>query len=201
MPFCNQCGSPVESSAAQCPVCGKGASTPAGTAPPAASAKVPATPHDGRKVVPVFLVVVILLGIALLGAILLLYYHSGGRVRLANGKAEVETPFGKVAAGQDSIAVAHQLNFPVYPGAVRADDDSATQIDGMNGKVATMTFATPDPVAKVLAFYRNQFPEAVVKTEDTEHGELSIVDVNRVTTVNAQWDGAKTQIDVSIVQH
>ena len=199
MPFCNQCGSPLDDGAVQCPVCGRGASASPAASP--AAPQVPAHGHSGKRFVPVFLAAIILLGVLLMGGVLLLYYHARTRIHTTAGAAEITTPFGKVASGQNSLVVARQLHFPVYPGATRLDADSATEINGMGGQVATMAFVTPDPVEKVMAFYRGQFPGAEIKTQSQQHGELNDVRDDRATNVNVQWDGAQSKIDVSIVQH
>ena len=199
MPFCNQCGSPLDGNVAQCPVCGR--STTAAPAPPSAPAPVPAKGHSGRRFVPIFLVTIVLLGVILMGGVLLLYYHARTRIHTNRGEAEITTPFGKIASGQNSLKVARQLRFPVYPGSTRMDSESATEINGMGGQIATMAFVTADPVEKVMTFYRSQFPGAEIKAQSPERGELSYVSDDRVTHINAQWDGFQTKIDVSIVQH
>jgi hypothetical protein len=198
MPFCNQCGSPLEGGADRCPVCGR--STTAAPAP-ASSSQVPARGHSGKRFVPIFLVAVVLLGVILMGGVLLLYYHARSGMQTKNGPAEITSPFGKIASGQDALKVARDLRFPVYPGSTRADSNSATEINSMGGQVATMSFVTPDPVANVMAFYRARFPGAEVKTQSDQHGSLNYFIDGRVTNVDAQWDGAQTQIQVSIVQH
>lgn len=201
MSFCNQCGSPLDGGAAQCPVCGRSTTaspaTPTSPAPP----RTPAKGHSGKRFVPIFLVAVVLLGVVLMGGVLLLYYHARSSIHTNKGEAEITTPFGKVASGQDSLKLARQLHVPVYPGATRADSDSATEINGMGGQVATMAFVTADPVARVMTFYRGKFPAAEVKVQSDQHGELNVVGDDRVITITAQWDGAQTKIDVSIVQH
>lgn len=199
MPFCNQCGSPLDGGAAQCPVCGRG--TTAAPAPPSASAQVPIKGHSGRRFVPIFLAAIVLLGVILMGGVLLLYYHARTRIHTNRDAAEITTPFGKIASGQNSLTVARQLRFPVYPGATRMDSESATEINGMGGQIATMTFVTADSVDRVMSFYRSQFPGAEIKAQSPQHGELRSVSDDRVTNVNAQWDGFQTKIDVSIVQH
>lgn len=198
MPFCNQCGSLLEGGADRCPVCGR--STTAAPAP-TPSSQIPARGHSGKRFVPIFLVAVVLFGVILMGGVLLLYYHARSGFHTKNGAAEITSPFGKIASGQDALKVARELRFPVYPGSTRADSDSATEINGLGGQVATMAFVTPDPVAKVMTFYRSQFPGAEVKTETDQHGALNYATDDRVTSVDAQWDGAQTKIQVSIVQH
>ncbi len=199
MPFCHQCGSPLDAAAAQCPVCGR--DTAAAPAASSAPAPAPAKGHSGRRFVPVFLVGILLLGVILMGGVLLLYDHARSSFPLDREGAEITIPYGKAASGQDSLSVARQLRFPVYPGATRMDSSTATEINGVGGQVATMSFVTADSVDRVMAFYRSRFPGAEVKAQSPQHGELRDFRDGRVTNVNAQWDGFQTQIDASIVQH
>lgn len=195
MPFCNQCGSPLDSnSSSSCPVCGRVPSS----APAPASAATPAVPARNRRFVLTFLLGVFTLGAVLLAAAFVVYLHYRPTLEKSR-QATVNTPFGKVSAGADPIAVARQIHLPVYPGA-RASDDS-TQFEGMATNVVSLGFVTPDPVRQVLDFYQGQYPSAVTHAEGSDRATLAIVEASRVLNIVANRDGGDTRIQISVVQH
>ncbi len=104
----------------------------------------------------------------ILWAVLLLAAGIAGcRVNVdkdANGqekRVQVDTPFGGVHVNTDQTTAA-DLGLPVYPGAVVArDDDQDKSADVHMGfgdwqlRVRTVSYTTPDPRDKVVAFYKN----------------------------------------------
>jgi hypothetical protein len=75
----------------------------------------------------------------------------------------VDTPFGGVSVKTDEASAQQGVGLSVYPGAylVKKDNDESDAADvniGFGGfmlKVKAVSYQTPDPPDKVLAFYRN----------------------------------------------
>ena len=102
----------------------------------------------------------------LLAALALAAGIAGCRVHVdkgANGEdknVQVDTPFGGVHVNTDQTT-ASDLGLPVYPGAVSAKgDDNHKSADVHMGfgewqlRVRAVSYTTPDPEDKVIAFYR-----------------------------------------------
>jgi len=75
-------------------------------------------------------------------------------------KVQVETPFGHVQVNTDQTTAA-DMGLPVYPGAqIVLDEDHEKSADVSLGfgdwqlRVQVVTYATPDPQEKVVAFYK-----------------------------------------------
>ena len=69
-----------------------------------------------------------------------------------NGDVVVATPNGTVSTGDSSAVSEADLGVPIYPGASRRE--GGMQINSTTGSMVTVLFSTPDPVSKVVDFYR-----------------------------------------------
>ena len=101
----------------------------------------------------------------------------------------VETPFGTLRVRERTRLDPKQLGIPVYPGAIRQDDNKLASFEFDAGdthkaiSIAGAEFSTPDSVDKVREFYRNELPRWMftekrhggVQFEFTEGGYRKII--------------------------
>ncbi len=88
----------------------------------------------------------------------------------------VETPFGTVRVRERSRLDPKHLGIPVYPGAVRTDDNKLAGFDLDTGDIhksvslAIAEYTTPDPLEKVRDFYREELGQGWPSVKMEKHG-------------------------------
>ncbi len=101
----------------------------------------------------------------------------------------VETPFGTLRVRERTRLDPAQLGIPVYPGAVRVDENKLASFEFDAGdtykavSIAGAEFTTLDSIEKVRAFYRHELPHWMfsekrhggVQLELTEGGYRKII--------------------------
>jgi len=114
----------------------------------------------------------IIAGIALVAVIVILKPVPTGGIRkiVTGGKKKAPVPYAKEFVVPVSTATAQyagiEINVPVYTGAKKT---GTTTGDG----IMTLKFVTPDPIEKVVVFYRTEMPKSgyVMSTDDFREGE------------------------------
>ena len=142
--FCTACGAPVGAASAAQPVYGQPVVVPVQPAP------------SGRSAVKIILIVVgVIVCLGLLSAMAFTFgvWRLSRSVHVGrNGDVVVATPNGTVSTGDASAVSEADLGVPIYPGASRRE--GGMQINSTTGSMVTVLFSTPDPVSKVVDFYR-----------------------------------------------
>ena len=172
MPFCNSCGTNIETGAQFCPKCGK----PAGAVGPVAAtggATPPGASPQGNNAVKIILIVVaVIVGLGVLGTIAAtvigLHIARNIHVEEKNGKVKVQSPYGTVETSEDPADAARNLGVPLYPGA-RATKGNSANVNAAGVHTTTVQLETDDAPDKIASFYRAQLPNANVNTAEGDH--------------------------------
>jgi hypothetical protein len=127
--------------------------------------------------------------------------HYGG------DNVSIDTPAGRLSIHAHDQPDGIPPDVPIYPGAsVRRDSGGGAvfQWDSNDGKdhgfsVSATEMFTPDPVSKVLDFYRTQLPDWIVVTEHegTTRFERHEGGYKRIIAIHGKFDG--THIGVASV--
>jgi hypothetical protein len=98
--------------------------------------------------------------------------HQAGK----GDDVKIATPFGGLSVDTDNATVEHGIGMALYPGAVpeKKDNDNGSAADVNLGfgnfhlSVKALSFTSPDPSDKVLAFYRKDLARfgAVITCRD-----------------------------------
>lgn len=221
--FCTQCGSPVEETLRFCPKCGAqlaaaaapaqapaAQATPTIGAPRGAAAAPPAAP-PAKKGSPVLKIVLLVLGVFVLVGILSaaagIYFlykakqkvsgmiEAAKTVSSAVGTPEVEIKKG--GAGSAAAASA-TVDVPPYPGSTPTSSGGGISLGSLGG-VSGQEFETPDPVEKVLDFYKEKFGSKISIQQSEGTATFSLKVRNAVTTVTITRDeeAGKTKINIA----
>jgi len=137
--------------------------------------------HRRGGVVGGILLTILILGALAIAAVVAtgLYIAQNVRVteRTSRGETTVETPFGTVRVREARLDPT-ALGLPVYPGAVRNEDNHklADFHFDFGGKhkdfaVATAEYRTHDRLDKVVDFYRDKLPHWMLS--ETRHGDYN----------------------------
>jgi zinc-ribbon domain len=161
--FCTRCGAALAPSVQFCSSCGAPAGAP--TSPPSlygqpAVAPVQPAPSGSSLVKVILIVVGVVVGLGLLSAIAFMFSVwrlSRGVHVTGSGDVVVATPNGTVSTGNASTVSDADLGVPIYPGASRRE--GGMRINSTTGSMVTVVFSTPDPVSKVVDFYRTKLGE------------------------------------------
>ncbi len=144
--FCTACGAPVGAASAPQPAYGQPVVVPVQPAP------------SGSSAVKIILIVVgVIVGLGLLSAMAFMFgvWRLSRTVHVGRtGDVVVATPNGTVSTGDASAVSEADLGVPIYPGASRRE--GGMQITSVTGSMVTVVFSTPDPVSKVVDFYRTK---------------------------------------------
>ena len=144
--FCTACGAPAGGASVSQPVYGQAVVTPVQSAP------------SGSSAVKIILIVVgVIIGLGLLSGMAFMFgvWRLSRTVHVGrSGDVVVSTPNGTVSTGNASTVSEADLGVPIYPGASRRE--GGMQITSMTGSMVTVVFSTPDPVSKVVDFYRTK---------------------------------------------
>ncbi|MGH9430558.1 MAG: hypothetical protein ACRD3T_03355 [Terriglobia bacterium] len=178
---------------------------------PPAPPMPPVPPRSGTNIV---LIVVLILGIIVAGAIFAVWMglrviSHNVHVSVSdglNGKKEVsiQTPAGNVEVRKDVGITEARLGLPIYPGATPVDkDDSAAVSIGVPGHehvgVVAGKFETSDPLEKVRDFYNHRLSGEVTKfTERNSEGKMvfEIKHGNLERIVALHEEDGKTRIEL-----
>jgi len=171
----------------------------------------PTPPKSGSNVV---LIVVLILGIIVVGAIfavwtgLRLISHNV-HINVSdglNGKKQVsiQTPAGNVEVRKDVGINEARLGLPIYPGATPVDKDNSAAVSiGVPGHehvgVVAGKFETSDPIDKVKDFYNKRLSGQVTKfTERDSEGKMvfEIKHGNLERIVSLREEDGKTRIEL-----
>lgn len=138
--------------------------------------------------------------------------HVKGGINPALQMVTVKTPTSdfKVSMVQNSSAV--QLGLPIYPGATRVKDsqkDYSVSLtfdlsNSPNLRVAFAKFNTPDPIAKVREFYKQQLAGKAVTAAETDRNgnpvfEIKYGEQDKVVSLKPHVGG--TQIALARIFH
>jgi zinc-ribbon domain len=196
MPACPQCGTEAPASAQFCPKCGLPLASPllrgSDEAPAGAAAW-----HRGRRVVLVFLAVVV--GLALLFIAAMVYFvRNTTIVTSTKNGGRVEAPSGVFTTNRDPAKLAHSLGVAVYPDAQGTE---GAQAQLASASLVILLFHTTDTSAKVLNFYHVRYPDADVADDGQR---VSLVQFNArdtLTIAASPLPNHQTEIAITDVRH
>jgi len=158
--FCTRCGAALTPSVQFCTACGAPAGAPAVPPPlyrqPAVAPVQPA-PQGSSAVKIILIVVGVIVGLGLLSSMAFMFgvWRLSRAVHVSrSGDLVVATPNGTVSSGDGSAVSEADLGVPFYPGATRRE--GGMQINSASGSMVTVVFSTPDPVGKVVEFYKEK---------------------------------------------
>ena len=211
--FCTKCGAGLAPGAQFCAKCGAPVGLPAASAPPgqqpaygqvygqpAASPIQPAA--SGTSAVKIILIVVaVVVGLGLLSAMAFTFsmWRLSRAVHL-NSRADgvtLSTRDGTISAGSTPAVSAADLGVPIYPGATRRE--GGMQINSASGSMVTAVFSTPDPVSKVVDFYRDKVGTNSSVIQTSTGAVISAGEDNKqgvVITVGSDSDNGGTSIGI-----
>jgi flagellar basal body-associated protein FliL len=204
MPFCNSCGSSLDSGAKFCAKCG--AANPAAAASPAAPVATPvvAAPpaKSGGALKIILIIVAVIFGLGIIGAGAMAFFiHrlvSHSHIEQKNGEVKVDTPFGSVESTDDPTEAAHNLGIDLYPGATVVKGTTANVAFG-NTHSAAADFDSTDPINAVTEFYKSRFPHANVTSSDNDRFTIVATDNENLTTIIIEPKEGKTRIHIARV--
>lgn len=185
--------------------------------PPASPAPVPPgrppARHGAFIALLVLALIVICAGAALIYGVRIISRNISVR-KEADNAVSIRTPVGNLAVRQGAQADPALIGLPVYPGAGRVRDNhsGATvqmsfpdhQGGGVEVGVVAAKFATPDPLDKVSAYYRDQLGSQITKIKHGDFGqeitfEMDHGGIERVVGLKSNASG--TQITLVRVRH
>ncbi len=223
--FCMKCGSPLEETVRFCSKCGAEAVTPGTPAPAApASAVAAATPSPrvaaapvaaappAQSGAPLLKIILIVLGIFAfvtvvgIGSCFYVSYRVKKkfdqtiRVDESGKSVTITTPKGELKLGERTgkAATSDIGGVPPYPGSTPLEGGGQLTLPGA-GEVAGQDYETPDPVEKVVGFYKDKFGSKLSIVGQQDHQQLTLVDPEKgATTIEvAREEGAsKTKITI-----
>lgn len=208
--FCTKCGAEVPIGSAFCPSCGTAVATatPASTvqpppvyvqvpppqySQPAPASYPPAPPPTvsgggALKIILIIVGVFVLLGVLAAGVIGFGVWRVSRAVRI-NSKGDgvsLSTPSGIITTGTASSVSEADLGVPVYPGA--ASGEGSMNIKTPAGSMITAIYLSPDPVSKVVDFYKARLGD-----------QASIMETGAGTMISSGEDD-KNKLIVTITQ-
>jgi zinc-ribbon domain len=174
--FCTKCGAALAPGAQFCTSCGAPAGAAAAPVAPTqpyiyAQPPAPAPAASGASAVKVILIVVgVIVGLGLLSVIVFTFsvWRLSRHVHVSGGgdAVTVSTPNGTISTNSTSTVSEADLGVPIYPGAAR--QEGGISINGPTGSMVTVVFSTPDPISKVVDFYKAKVgTNSSVITSDT----------------------------------
>jgi flagellar basal body-associated protein FliL len=204
MPFCNSCGSSLDSGVKFCAKCG--AANPAAAGAPATPAATPVatTPpaKSGSALKIILIIVAVIFGLGILGVGTMVYFvHrvvSRSHIEQKNGEVKVDTPFGSVESTNDPDEAAHNLGIDLYPGATVVKGTTANVAFG-NTHSAAADFESTDSISTVADFYKSRFPHANVTSTDNDRLTIVATDNENLTTIIIEPKEGKTRIHIAKV--
>jgi hypothetical protein len=118
------------------------------------------------------------------------------RMNESGSSITINTPQGEIKMGQRS-GLAHRAaigGVPPYPGSTPVEGGAELSF-GNAGEIAGQQYETPDPVEKVVGFYKERFAPHLNLVENDGQYRLALADENTgVTTIDVHRDGAKTVV-------
>lgn len=151
---------------------------------------------------------VVLLAVALVAGLAALAGCGGVKVSVdeKNGKVQVSTPKGNASVSTKQLTEA-DLGIPIYPGA-KTDENSSLSISGQpgttQGGVSVAVMWTPDPVSKVISWYKEKLagkPEFQAQFSTDTEALFTFKDGNNIKLVTIGQDTidhpGETKIGVS----
>ena len=190
--FCTKCGAPLTGDNSFCTKCGAPVGAAAGAAPAsnapayAAAAPVAAPAQSGGSALKVILIIVAVfvgLGILSAAAFFGFIWHLSKAVHVSNagnGAVTVSTPGGTYSAGNVSVS-ASDLGVDVYPGATQ--QQGAVRVSTPKGSAVTATYATSDPLDKVVDFYKDKLGSGASVFSSDKSAVLSLTSDDKKTSV------------------
>jgi hypothetical protein len=137
---------------------------------------VPPPATSGNTVLKVVLIVVgvlFLIGVIIAGVIGIGVYRLAKSARKdSSGNVSISTPGGTITAGQNANLTAADLGVDIYSGATASE--GSMNMKTPNGSMVTAVYLSPDPVDKIVAFYKERLG-----------GEASIVQTSNGTVLSA----------------
>ncbi|HEX3471033.1 MAG TPA: hypothetical protein VHT28_07590 [Silvibacterium sp.] len=116
----------------------------------------------------ILIVVGTVIGLCLLSVLVFMFgvwrVSRAVRMNRSGDGVTLSTRSGTISTGSASSVNEADLGVAIYPGATRRE--GGMQINSANGSMVTMVFSTPDPVSKVVDFYKTQLGEntSVIQT-------------------------------------
>jgi len=202
--FCTRCGAGLAPGVQFCTACG--APITAATPPPPAYGQPVAIPTEpapaSNGVVKIVIIVAgVIIGLGLLSSMAFMFgmWRLSHAVHVSrSGDVVVSTPNGTVSTGGASAVTEADLGVPIYPGAKRGE--GGMQISAATGSMMTVVFSTPDPVSKVVDFYREKLGNNTSVIQGATGAVISSGDQNKqgvvitVGTDNGSDGGTKIAI-------
>lgn len=117
----------------------------------------------------------------------------------------VETPFGTVRVRERTRLDPKQIGIPVYPGAVRRDENKLASFELDAGdlhkslSVAAAEFTTPDPVEKVCDFYRQELRDWVGREKHPGSWHFEAKDGGHRRIVSVRQEDGETHIGLASI--
>ena len=181
--FCTRCGAAIAPSVQFCTACGAPVG-PASAAPPVYGQPVvvPVQPApSGSSAVKIILIVAgVVIGLGLLSGMAFMFgvWRLSHAVHVGrSGDVVLSTPNGTISTGDASAVSETDLGVPIYPGATRRE--GGMQIRSAAGTMVTVVFSTPDPVSKVVAFYRTKLGDNISVIESGTGAVISAGEQNK----------------------
>jgi hypothetical protein len=207
MPFCNACGSTMETGARFCPKCGAAAvaspaaavSTPGSAgAPSPAAPPAPAKSSSALKIILIIVAIIFAIGILGVGTVGFIAWRIAHHTHVVNknGEVKIESPFGTIESTEDANQAARSVGVDLYPGATVAKGSAANlTIGGMH--TAAVDLETDDLPSTVNDFYKSRFSKANVMS--SEGGGYTIIagDKGNMTTITIEPREGRTRIHIA----
>jgi nitrate reductase NapE component len=170
---------------------------------PATPAPAPAkTGPSALKIVLIVILVFVVLGILVLGAVGFMVWHVARSVHVSgpNGQVTMSTPGGTITANPSETYTAAELGTDIYPGATSGKGGMKMSIGGTSTVQAVLV--TSDSKDQVVSFYKGRFGSDATVMDFGGAAILSVKKGNQETvtvtvTANSSQNGGKTQITIS----
>ncbi len=194
MSFCTACGTNVSPDSRFCTKCGKEMQ------PLVAGA--PAKPSGGGSTVLKVLfgvaAALVLFGFLAVGVAFFVGKRVADSVKadIAEGKADVQLPMGRVETDADPEAIAREIGIRLYPGATAVPNGSNIVSMG-EGYLATIFLESNDDRKDVIEFYKQEYPGQIVAEMDNEAIFTKTWDDKSVLTITIKEEDGKTRILIS----
>jgi hypothetical protein len=125
---------------------------------------------SGNTVLKIVLIVVgvfVLLGVIVAGVISIGVYKLAKSVHKdSSGNVSISTPNGTITTGQSANVSAADLGVDLYPGATTGE--GSMNMKTPNGSMVTAVYLSPDPLDKIVAFYKEKLGDqaSIVQTSN-----------------------------------
>jgi hypothetical protein len=160
---------------------------------------VPPPATSGNTVLKVVLIVVgvlFLIGVIIAGVIGIgVYRLAKSAHKDSSGNVSISTPGGTITAGQNANLTAADLGVDIYSGATASE--GSMNMKTPNGSMVTAVYLSPDPVDKIVAFYKEKLGDQATIVQSSNGTVLSAGEKDRnnvVITITTEGNSSKIAI-------